>query len=117
MQPFGFWDYNCLQRNAFCVVSDSGTIPEEASYFKFPAVSVRTSTERPEALDKGVFTIGCITKDQVVSAVELATSMHQNGDLGLTVPDYADENVSVKVVKLIQSYTGIVNRMVWRKKQ
>ncbi|MBE6544324.1 MAG: UDP-N-acetylglucosamine 2-epimerase (non-hydrolyzing) [Ruminococcaceae bacterium] len=117
MQPFGFWDYNCLQRNAFCVVSDSGTIPEEASYFKFPAVSVRTSTERPEALDKGVFTIGCITKEQVVSAVELATSMHKNGDMGLTVPDYADENVSVKVVKLIQSYTGIVNRMVWRKKQ
>ena len=115
MQPFGFWDYNNLQQNAFCVVSDSGTIPEEASYFKFPAVSVRTSTERPEALDKGVFTIGCISKEQVISAVELATAMHENGDLGLTVPDYADENVSTKVVKLIQSYTGIVNRMVWRK--
>lgn len=115
MQPFGFWDYNHLQRNAFCVVSDSGTIPEEAAYFKFPAVSVRTSTERPEAVDKGVFTIGCISKEQVTGAVDLAVSMHQNGDLAVPVPDYVDENVSVKIVKLIQSYTGIVNKMVWRK--
>lgn len=115
LKPFGFYDYNHLQKNAFCVVSDSGTIPEEASYFKFPAVSVRTSTERPEALDKGVFTIGSITTEQVLQAVELATSMNANGDLGLTVPDYADENVSTKVVKLIQSYVGIVNKMVWRK--
>lgn len=115
LKPFGFFDYNCLQKHAFCVVSDSGTIPEEASYFKFPAVSIRTSTERPEALDKGVFTIGNITEEQVLQAVELAVSMQKNGDLGLTVPDYADLNVSTKVVKLIQSYTGIVNRMVWRK--
>ena len=114
-QPLGFFDYNQLQRNAFCVVSDSGTIPEEASYFKFPAVSVRTSTERPEAMDKGVFTVGSITTEQVLQAVELAVSMHANGDDGLTVPAYADENVSTKVVKLIQSYTGIINRMVWRK--
>ena len=115
LKPFGFYDYNYLQQNAFCVVSDSGTIPEEASYFKFPAVSVRTSTERPEALDKGIFTIGSITTEQVLQAVELASSMNENGDLGLTVPDYADENVSIKVVKLIQSYVGIVNRMTWRK--
>ena len=115
LKPFGFYDYNNLQQNAFCVVSDSGTIPEEASYFKFPAVSVRTSTERPEALDKGIFTIGSITTEQVLQAVELASSMNENGDLGLTVPDYADENVSTKVVKLIQSYVGIVNRMTWRK--
>lgn len=115
MKPFGFYDYNHLQQNAFCVVSDSGTIPEEASYFKFPAVSVRTSTERPEALDKGIFTIGSITTEQVLQAVDLAVSMNKNNDLGLTVPDYADENVSVKVIKLIQSYTGIVNKMVWRK--
>ena len=115
LKPFGFYDYNCLQQKAFCVVSDSGTIPEEASYFKFPAVSVRTSTERPEALDKGFFTIGSITTEQVLQAVELASSMNENGDLGLTVPDYADENVSTKVVKLVQSYVGIVNRMTWRK--
>lgn len=115
MKPFGFYDYNHLQQNAFCVVSDSGTIPEEASYFKFPAVSVRTSTERPEALDKGIFTIGSITAEQVLQAVDLAISMNRNKDIGLTVPDYADENVSVKVVKIIQSYTGIVNKMVWRK--
>lgn len=116
LQPFGFYDYNHLQKNAFCVVSDSGTLPEEASYFKFPAVSVRTSTERPEALDKGIFTIGNITTEEVLQAVEISTGMNQNHDLGLTVPDYEDENVSVKVVKLIQSYTGIVNKMVWRKK-
>lgn len=115
LEPFGFYDYNHLQKNAFCVVSDSGTIPEEASYFKFPAVSIRTSTERPEALDKGVFIIGSITADQVLQAVELAVSMNRNGDMGLVVPDYADKNVSAKVVKIIQSYTGIVNRMVWRK--
>lgn len=114
-QPLGFHDYNHLQQNAFCVVSDSGTIPEEASYFKFPAVSIRTSTERPEAMDKGVFVIGSITTEQVLQAVALAVEMHRNGDEALTVPAYADPNVSVKVVKLIQSYTGIVNKMVWRK--
>jgi len=116
-QPLGFFDYNKLQQNAFCVVSDSGTIPEEASYFKFPAVSIRTSTERPEAMDKGVFTIGSITTDSVLQAVNLAVSMCENGDNGLTVPAYADENVSTKVVKLIQSYVGIVNRMIWRKEK
>ncbi len=115
LKPFGFSDYNNLQLNAFCVVSDSGTIPEEASYFKFPAVSVRTSTERPESMDKGNFIIGSITAEQVLQAVDLAVAMYKNGDLGVTTPDYADENVSVKVVKIIQSYTGIVNRMVWRK--
>lgn len=114
-QPLGFFDYNKLQQNAFCVVSDSGTIPEEASYFKFPAVSVRTSTERPEAMEKGVFTVGSITKEQVLQAVDLAVSMHENGDDGLTVPSYADTNVSTKVVKIIQSYVGIVNKMIWRK--
>jgi len=115
LKPFGFSDYNNLQLNAFCVVSDSGTIPEEASYFKFPAVSIRTSTERPEALDKGNFIIGSITTEQVLQAVDMAVAMHGNGDFGVDVPDYADENVSVKVVKIIQSYVGIVNRMVWRK--
>ena len=114
-QPLGFFDYNKLQQNAFCVVSDSGTIPEEGSYFKFPAVSVRTSTERPEAMDKGVFVIGSITSEQVLQAVDLAVEMHKNGDDGLTVPSYDDENVSTKVVKIIQSYTGIINKMVWRK--
>lgn len=114
-QPLGFFDYNKLQQNAFCVVSDSGTIPEEASYFKFPAVSVRTSTERPEAMEKGVFTVGSITKEQVLQAVDLAVSMHECGDDGLTVPAYADTNVSTKVVKIIQSYVGIVNKMIWRK--
>ena len=115
LKPFGFFDYNNLQLNAFCVVSDSGTIPEEASYFKFPAVSVRTSTERPESMDKGNFIIGSINTERVLQAVDLAVAMFENGDLGVTTPDYADENVSVKVVKIIQSYTGIVNRMVWRK--
>ncbi len=115
LMPFGFSDYNNLQLNAFCVVSDSGTIPEEASYFKFPAVSVRTSTERPEALDKGNFVIGSITSEQVLQAVELAVALDGNGDLGVDVPNYIDQNVSVKVVKIIQSYTGIVNRVVWRK--
>lgn len=116
LKPFGFYDYNYLQKNAFCVVSDSGTIPEEASYFKFPAVSIRTSTERPEGLDKGVFIIGSITTKNVLQAVDLAVSMNNNGDLGISVPDYLDKNVSVKVVKLIQSYTSIVDKMVWRKR-
>jgi UDP-N-acetylglucosamine 2-epimerase (non-hydrolysing) len=114
-QPLGFHDYNKLQQNAFCVVSDSGTIPEEASFFKYPAVSVRTSTERPEAMDKGVFTVGSITTEQVLQAVDLAVEMHRNGDDGIVVPAYADENVSAKVVKIIQSYVGIINKMVWRK--
>ena len=114
-KPLGFFDYNKLQQNAFCVVSDSGTIPEEAAYFAFPAVSVRTSTERPEAMDKGVFTIGSITTEQVLAAVELAVEMHKNGDDASGVPAYVDNNVSTKVVKIIQSYTGVVNKMVWRK--
>ena len=114
-QPLGFFDYNKLQQNAFCVVSDSGTVPEEGAFFKFPAVSIRTSTERPEALDKGVFIIGSITSEQVLQAVNLAVEMYANGDSGIEVPAYVDTNVSVKVVKLIQSYTGIINKMVWRK--
>lgn len=114
-QPLGFFDYNKLQQNAFCVVSDSGTVPEEAAYFKFPAVSVRTSTERPEAMDNGVFTIGSISDKQVLQAVELAVSMYGNGDIASEVPAYSDENVSDKVVKIIQSYTGIIDKMVWRK--
>lgn len=114
-KPLGFFDYNKLQQNAFCVVSDSGTIPEEGAFFKFPAVSIRTSTERPEAMDKGVFTIGSITSEQVLQAVDLAVSMHQNGDMGIDVPAYVDDNVSVKVVKIIQSYVGIINKMVWKK--
>ena len=113
----GFFDYNKLQQNAFCVVSDSGTLPEESAYFKFPAVSVRTSTERPEAMDKGVFAIGSITTEQVLQAVDMAVSMHENGDDGIDVPAYTDTNVSTKVVKLIQSYTGIVNKMIWKKQQ
>lgn len=115
LTPFGFADYNNLQRNAFCVVSDSGTIAEEASYFKFPAVSVRTSTERPEAIDKGNFIIGSITKEQVMQAVSLAVEMDAMNDLGIDVPNYKDDNVSTKIVKIIQGYTGIVNKMVWRK--
>lgn len=115
MQPFGFADYNYLQQHAFCVVSDSGTLAEEATYFKFPAVSIRTSTERPEALDKGNFIIGNITSEQMVQAVELSVNFHKTNDLGAEVPDYVDSNISMKVVKLIQSYTGIVNKMVWRK--
>jgi UDP-N-acetylglucosamine 2-epimerase (non-hydrolysing) len=115
LQPFGFSDYNKLQVNAFCVVSDSGTIAEEASYFKFPAVSIRTSTERPEALDKGNLIIGGITTEGVIQAVDMAVDMIANDDLGIDVPNYSDKNVSMKVVKIIQSYTGIVNRMVWRK--
>lgn len=115
MQPFGFYDYNHLQQNAFCVVSDSGTIAEEASYFKFPAVSLRTSTERPEALDKGNMIIGCINTEQVLQAVNMAVDMNANKDFGTDVSYYTDVNVSIKVVKIIQSYTGIVNKMVWRK--
>lgn len=114
-KPLGFFDYNKLQMNAFCVVSDSGTVPEEGAFFKFPAVSVRTSTERPEAMDKGVFTIGSITSEAVCQAVELATTMHASGDDACPVPAYTDDNVSTKVVKLIQSYVGIINKMVWRK--
>ena len=114
-KPLGFFDYNKLQQNAFCVVSDSGTVPEEGAYFKFPAVSIRTSTERPEAMDKGVFTIGLITTEQVLQAVDLAVSMHENKDDAIDVPAYIDSNVSAKVIKIIQSYVGIVNKMVWRK--
>ena len=119
-KPLGFHDYNCLQMNAFCVVSDSGTLPEESSFFlsvghPFPAVCIRTSTERPEALDKGNFILAGITTEQVLQAVETAVAMHQNGDYGLPVPDYVEEHVSTKVVKIIQSYTGVVNKMVWRK--
>ena len=119
-QPLGFHDYNNLQLNAFCVVSDSGTLPEESAFFNskgmpIPAVCIRTSTERPEALDKGVFILAGITEDQVLQAVDLAVSMQKNGDFCLNVPNYVDENVSTKVVKLIQSYTGIINKMVWRK--
>ena len=116
LKPFGFSDYNHLQLNSFCVVSDSGTLPEESAYFRsFPAVCIRTSTERPEALDKGVFILGSITTEQVLSAVDTAVEKQKNGDTALPVPNYTDENVSTKVVKLIQSYTGIVNKMVWRK--
>lgn len=114
-KPLGFFDYNKLQQNAFCVVSDSGTVPEEGAFFGFPAVSVRTSTERPEAMDKGVFTIGSITSDAVCQAVEMAVEMHKCGDDACPVPAYTDNNVSTKVVKLIQSYVGIINKMVWRK--
>jgi len=114
-QPLGFFDYNKLQQNAFCVVSDSGTVPEESAYFKFPAVSVRTSTERPEAMDKGVFTIGSITTESVLQAVNMAVEMNNCGDLAIDCPAYTDDNVSTKVVKLIQSYVGIINKMVWRK--
>lgn len=120
-KPLGFHDYNNLQMNAFAVVSDSGTLPEEASFFlsvnePFPAVCIRTSTERPEALDKGNFIIAGITTEQVLQAVETAVEMNENTDLGIPVPDYTEEIVSNKVVKIIQSYTGIVNKMVWRKK-
>lgn len=119
-QPLGFHDYNHLQMNAFCVVSDSGTLPEESSFFlsvgnPIPAVCIRTSTERPEAMDEGNFVLAGITTNEVLQAVELAVAMNRNGDLGNPVSNYTDENVSVKVVKLIQSYTHIVNRFVWRK--
>lgn len=119
-QPLGFHDYNKLQMNAFCVVSDSGTLPEESSFFTsvgnpIAAVCIRTSTERPEALDKGCFILAGITAEQVLQAVDTAVEMNRSGDLGIPVPNYTDENVSVKVVKLIQSYTSVVNKMVWRK--
>lgn len=119
-EPLGFHDYNCLQMNAFCVVSDSGTLPEESSFFTsvghpFPAVCIRTSTERPEALDKGCFVLAGIDEKSLLQAVDTAVEMNKNGDYGIPVPDYTDENVSIKVVKIIQSYTGIVNKMVWRK--
>ena len=119
-KPLGFHDYNNLQMNAFAVVSDSGTLPEESSFFlsvgnPFPAVCIRTSTERPEALDKGNFILAGITTQQVLQAVDTAVEMNANGDYGIPVPNYTDENVSTKVVKLIQSYTGVVNKMVWRK--
>lgn len=115
MPPFGFSDYLNLQINAFCAISDSGTLPEEAAYFKFPAVSLRTSTERPEALEKGVFVIGSITKKRVLQAVNMIVSM-KNVEKSSDVPDYMDRNVSMKVVRLIQSYTEIINQKVWRKK-
>ncbi len=114
-KPLGFFDYNKLQQNAFCVVSDSGTLPEEGAYFKFPAVSIRTSTERPEAIEKGVFTIGGITTDQILQAVDLAVFMHINDDNPVDVPAYKDVNVSTKVIKIIQSYVGIINKIIWRK--
>lgn len=119
-KPLGFHDYNNLQMNAFAVVSDSGTLPEESSFFlsvgnPFPAVCIRTSTERPEALDKGNFILAGITTEQVLQAVDTAVEMNKNGDYGIPVPNYTDENVSTKVVKLIQSYMGVVNKMVWRK--
>ena len=119
-KPLGFHDYNCLQMNAFCVVSDSGTLPEESSYFlskghPFPAVCIRTSTERPEALDKADFILAGITTEQVLQAVDTAVEMNRVGDYGIPVPCYTEENVSTKVVKIIQSYTGVVNKMVWRK--
>ncbi len=119
-KPLGFHDYNCLQMNAFAVVSDSGTLPEESSFFlsvghPFPAICIRTSTERPEAIDKANFFIAGITEEQVLQAVDTAVEMNKVGDHGIPVPDYVDENVSTKVVKIIQSYVGIVNKMVWRK--
>ena len=114
-KPLGFFDYNKLQENAFCVVSDSGTLPEESASLHFPAVSVRTSTERPEALDSGVLVIGSITSDAVIQAVNMAVEMQKSGFIPSPVDAYVDENVSDKVVRLIQSYTGIVNRMIWRK--
>jgi UDP-N-acetylglucosamine 2-epimerase (non-hydrolysing) len=121
-EPLGFHDYNCLQMNAFAVVSDSGTLPEESSYFTsighpFPAVCIRTSTERPEALDKACFILSGIDEKGLLQAVDTAVEMNKNGDYGIPVPDYIEENVSTKVVKIIQSYTGVVDRFVWRKDQ
>ncbi|MDO4988868.1 MAG: UDP-N-acetyl glucosamine 2-epimerase [Eubacteriales bacterium] len=121
-EPLGFHDYNCLQLNAFCVVSDSGTLPEESSFFTsigrpIPAVCIRTSTERPEALDKGCFILSGIDTTGLLRSVELAVSLVREGDGGLPVPDYTDENVSGKVVRIIQSYTGVVDKMVWRKEK
>ena len=119
-EPLGFHDYNCLQMNAFAVVSDSGTLPEESSFFtsigkSFPAVCIRTSTERPEALDKGCFILAGIDEHGLLQAVDTAVNMNESGDYGVPVPYYTEENVSTKVVKIIQSYTGVVNKMVWRK--
>lgn len=119
-EPLGFHDYNCLQMNAFAVVSDSGTLPEESSFFTsvghpFPAVCIRTSTERPEALDKACFILSGIDEKGLLQSVDTAVEMNKNGDYGIPVPDYIEENVSSKVVKIIQSYTGVVNKMVWRK--
>ena len=119
-EPLGFHDYNCLQMNAFCVVSDSGTLPEESSFYTsighpIPAVCIRTSTERPEALDKGCFVLSGIDEMGLLQSVDLAVEMVENGDLGIPVPDYTDINVSDKVVRIIQSYVGVVNKMVWRK--
>lgn len=119
-EPLGFHDYNHLQMNAFAVVSDSGTLPEESSFFTsqgypFPAVCIRTSTERPEALDKACFVLAGIDEKSLLQAVDTAVQMNQDGDYGIPVPDYVEENVSTKVVKIIQSYTGVVNKMVWRK--
>ena len=118
-EPLGFHDYNCLQMNAFAVVSDSGTLPEESSFFTsvghpFPAVCIRTSTERPEALDKACFVLAGIEDNSLLQSVDTAVKMNQNADYDIPVPDYVDENVSFKVVKLIQSYTSAVNKMVWR---
>lgn len=119
-EPLGFHDYNCLQMYAYAVVSDSGTLPEESSFFTsigkpFPAVCIRTSTERPEALDKGCFILAGINDHDLLQSVSTAVAMVNNGDNGIPVPYYIDENVSTKIVKIIQSYTGIVNKMVWRK--
>ena len=119
-EPLGFHDYNNLQKNAFAVISDSGTLPEESSFFTsignpFPAVCIRTSTERPEALDKACFVLAGIDEKSLLQAIETAVSMNENGDYGIPVPDYVEENVSTKVVKIIQSYTGVVDKMVWRK--
>ena len=119
-EPLGFHDYNCLQMNAFCVVSDSGTLPEESSFFTsvgkpFPAVCIRTSTERPEAMDKGCFILAGIETDSLLQGVETAVALNRDGEFGVPVPDYVEENVSTKVVKIVQSYTEIVNKMVWRK--
>ena len=121
-EPLGFHDYNCLQMNAFCVVSDSGTLPEESSFFTsvghpFPAVCIRTSTERPEALDKACFILSGIDEKGLLQSVDTAVEMNRAGDYGIPVPDYIEENVSTKVVKIIQSYVGVVNKMVWRKEQ
>ena len=119
-EPLGFHDYNCLQMNAFAVVSDSGTLPEESSFFTsigkpFPAICIRTSTERPEALDKACFILSGIDETGLLQSVDTAVEMNRNGDYGIPVPDYVEQNVSTKVVKIIQSYVGVVNKMVWRK--
>lgn len=115
LSPFSFTDYNCLQKNAFCVVSDSGTLPEESAMSRFPGVSIRTSTERPEALDKGCVIIGGIAKDQVLQAVDISVGMASEGDFGSAVPDYSEFNVSSTVIRIIQSYTRIINKKVWGK--